>query len=216
MGDSADNINALTDLFNNTTSGNFNMSGDGELSAIGANAAIENILIDTTEELTGDEKRDRFAQQADSLKSVINGQNQTAVDSIKTNLANYSELIDKNNMLNDIIEKKRAQLAQLDSDIEIGISDIDTNKQRIMYETNAMDTINYMRILIYIIYSLVSVLFIANYILMNKDDKSIENKIKILFIIVIISVIAVFPDKIVSGLNYIYKLPKSLFPDATP
>jgi len=94
MGDSADNINALTDLFNNTTSGNFNMSGDGELSAIGANAAIENILIDTTEELTGDEKRDRFAQQADSLKSVINGQNQTAVDSIKTNLANYSELID--------------------------------------------------------------------------------------------------------------------------
>jgi len=216
MGDSADNINVLTDLFNNTTSGNFNMSGDGELSAIGANAAIENILIDTTEELTGDEKRDRFAQQADSLKSVINGQNQTAVDSIKTNLANYSELIDKNNMLNDIIEKKRAQLAQLDSDIEIGISDIDTNKQRIMYETNAMDTINYMRILIYIIYSLVSVLFIANYILMNKDDKSIENKIKILFIIVIISVIAVFPDKIVSGLNYIYKLPKSLFPDATP
>lgn len=208
MGDSADNINALTELFNT--------SRDGEVSAIGANAAIENILIDPSEELTGDEKRDRFAQQADSLKSVINGQNQTAVDSIKTNLANYSELIDKNNMLNDIIEKKRAQLAQLDSDIEIGISDIDTNKQRIMYETNAMDTINYMRILIYIIYSLVSVLFIANYILMNKDDKSIENKIKILFIIVIISVIAVFPDKIVSGLNYIYKLPKSLFPDATP
>lgn len=208
MGDSADNINALTELFNT--------SRDGEVSAIGANAAIENILIDPSEELTGDEKRARFSQQANNLRNVINGQNQTAVDSIQTNLANYSELIDKNNMLNDIIEKKRAQLTQLNSDIEIGISDIDTNKQRIMYETNAMDTINYMRILIYIIYSLVSVLFIANYILMNKDDKSIENKIKILFIIVIISVIAVFPDKIVSGLNYIYKLPKSLFPDATP
>jgi len=204
----ANNITALTDLFN--------MSRDGEVSAKGANAAIENILIDTTEELTGDEKRTRFAQQANNLRDVINGQTQTAVDSIQTNLANYSELIDKNNMLNVISEKKQTQLAQLDSDIEIGISDIDTNKQRIMYETNAMDTISYMRILIYIIYSLVSVLFIANYILMNKDDKSIENKIKILFIIVIISVIAVFPDKIVSGLNYIYKLPKSLFPDATP
>ena len=121
----------------------------------------------------------------------------------------------EDNIDNNIFDQNN-ELNALNKIQENRTDEVNTNQRRVEYEVYAMDTIYGMRNWLYVIYGIVSLLFITKYYMMISVDKTGYTRSKMVGMASLLVLIPFMVNHVINILIYLYNLPTLMFPDTIP
>lgn len=118
--------------------------------------------------------------------------------------------------LDSVYKNKLAQRADIDVDIDNDKSELDTNIQRVIYETDAEKQIYHMRILLFVLYGIASLAFLYIYVTSFDELKNGITRLKIVSVSTLLILFPFFIINIIYSIKYIFTIPKLVYPDTMP
>ena len=141
--------------------------------------------------------------------------NKTTLDE---QLATYKVItkIRDSKTLVSVYKNKLAEKADIDVDIDTDKSELDTNIQRVIYETDAEKQIYNIRILLFVLYGIASLAFLYIYVASFDELKNGITRLKIVSVSTLLILFPFFIINIIYSIKYIFTIPKLVYPDTMP
>ena len=141
--------------------------------------------------------------------------NKTTLDE---QLATYKVItkIRDSKTLVSVYKNKLAEKADIDVDIDTDKSELDTNIQRVIYETDAEKQIYNIRILLFVLYGIASLAFLYIYVTSFDELKNGITRLKIVSVSTLLILFPFFIINIIYSIKYMFTIPKLVYPDTMP